>query len=276
MVAPSKNPPKISVQSFARSNEKVTPGNRRVESDRRAARVWWLASKVTAQGFTLLARSSAASAWYESLSSDEVDHWLTYFDRDVTESGELSVRRIPHQVTQELEAANKRECFDGYVIQCNSQHQQYVLLGTLDGKYCPVVAWYPTKSPIPSRHELKELFEAEEEKNLQREAAMVRRQQKETACQERLRCQIKRFSRIYWSAAWTVLGTMILTAAFFSVRWGAASLFAALIGAWLVYEANDVPARSVAAARKTLTVSLAILVLVVGSFVAVASLATLL
>src|SRR5688500_5342678 len=107
--------------------------------------------------FAFRARLGAASERYDSLSSDETRHLWLYFDSEVQRDG-LSVRRIPRQVTDELASAKRRDCFTSYVVRCNREYQQYVVVGVLtsedDEKYYPIVAWYPTDNPLPTADDL--------------------------------------------------------------------------------------------------------------------------
>ncbi len=274
MVAPSqKNPPKISVQTFARSSAKVTPASGRVKTDRAAAEVWGAVSETIAADFTQLARAAVANAWYTALSSEESRHWLDCYDSDVTVVG-LPVRRIPRQVTEELAVAIERDCFTEYVVWTNAK-RQFVLLGVRETHdehtVYPIVAWYPTKSPLPTSEELKEMFDA---KLLALKHACTEADNKRRAAAaqaEEARRQVRALGRTYWIVASAVFGVMNLVTLCLSWKWGVGSLFVTAIGAWLVLEVNDGFVDTTAAVHKRLFASFAVLCTVVGALLVAAA-----
>lgn len=274
MVAPSKNLPKISVKTFAHKHARPRPGNGRVEADRRAAKAWSSVDETVADNFARLVRQNTVGLWYDALSPDEVDHWFLYFRDDIAKGG-LAARRIPRQVTEELEAAIERDCFTGIDVLANLERRQFVLMGELDdgndSKYYPIVAWYPTESPLPTPRELQEFSEAKVaaarrravEEGERREAENAQRR-KDSEANEEQRRQAKRLIRVYWGIAWAVLGAMIVLTFFLSGERGFGSLLAALAGAWFVFEVNNGKVDTVAAVHRRLPVSLAALNLLVG------------
>ena len=274
MVAPSKNLPKISVQRFAHERARPKPGNGRVEADHRAAKAWSSVDETVADNFARLVRQNTVGVWYDALSPDEVDHWFSYFGDDDVKGG-LAARRIPRQVTEELEAAIERDCFTEIDVLANLERRQFVLMGMLDDgdnwKHYPIVAWYPTESPLPTPRELQGFCEAKAAEarrraveDGERRAAEKEQRRKDNEANEERRRQVKRLIRVYWGIAWVVLSAMIVLTFFLSGERGFGSLLAALIGAWFVFEVNDGNIDTVAAVHRRLPVSLVVLNLLVG------------
>jgi hypothetical protein len=221
------------------------------------------------EDFVFRARLGAASEWYDPLSSDELRHLWLYFDSEVQRDG-LSVRRIPRQVTDELASAKRRDCFTSYVVRCNREHQQYVVVGVLtsadDEKYYPVVAWHPTDTPIPTAEELKahaeEIAAREEEskKQVERQRAQMAAESKER------RREVRRIRRIAWTIAaitLSILNGVLFVAA--PLTWSCSTAFITTCGVWLMFEATSSPSRAAADVRKRFALSFIALHLVVGS-----------
>lgn len=275
MVAPfQKNPPKINVQTFARPSAKVTPASGRVKPDRAAAKTWGAVSETVSADFARLARVGAADAWYAALSPEAAHHWIHHYPGDVTEIG-LSARRIPRRVTEALAAAIRHDCFTEYVVWTNTQ-KQYVLLGVVEARdeqrLYPIAAWYPAKSPLPTSEELKEMSDAWTATREREYAAAAKDRQVAAARTEEERRQARMLGRAYWMVASAVLGVMNLAVLLLSWKWGVGSAFITAIGARLVFEANDGYLTTVAAVRKRLSVSFAVLCVIVGVLLGVAAL----
>lgn len=228
MVAPSdKKQTKIAVKCFAREEATMTPDKcARHARDMAAADAWSNTSEAVAERFRLLARRNMTSTWYAALSSDEAEHWLTYFRDDVSGDG-LLARRIPAEATRALALAGKRDSFTQCLIRANRERRQYVLMGVLpddDGanRYYPIIAWHPTTGPIPDAKELAAYYaEAQEKSATEREvqeAEEARRKKK--AEDDKLRHELVLYHRsVYWRIQALVGVAVTMGATFATEQW---------------------------------------------------------